>query len=202
MPVSFPDLLTLLRIVLSPLFLVMFLSADATTKQLSLVVFLIAALTDWYDGWVARRYGYFSRWGKFLDPLADKILAASALFAFVLLNLVDGWMVWVIVFRDILITALRSYAEYKGKPVITSLSAKTKTFGLYISLYYILLLHVASFVPSISARYQNEIHQLLHPQVLFGMMLVVTIATTWTGFVYLIENRKTLRELFEPRNVL
>ena len=75
------------------------------------MVYVVAALTDWYDGWVARKYGYVSRWGKFLDPLADKILAAAALFSFVALNLVDGWMVWIVVVRDFLITGLRSYAE-------------------------------------------------------------------------------------------
>ena len=199
---TFPDALTYLRIVLSPVFLALFLSSDASLKQISLAVFFIAALTDWYDGWVARKYGYFSRWGKFLDPLADKILVSAALVAFVLLNLVDAWMVWIIVIRDVIITVLRTYAEYKDKPVVTSMSAKTKTFGLYIAVYYTLLLYVGKNIPAVYNWNQPLIDQLLHPKVLFGMMLVVTIATAWTGIVYIFENWKTLRELFETRSVL
>jgi len=178
----------------------MVLSESAVLKQYSLLVFFVAALTDWYDGFVARRYGYSSRWGKFIDPLADKILIAVALFAFVSLHLIDAWFMWLIIARDLIITLLRSYAEYKGKPVITSLSAKTKTFGLYIAVYYTLLLYVGKNIPSIHHTFRNEIENLLHPQVLFGMMLVVTFATTWTGIVYIYENWKILRELFYARN--
>src|ERR1041385_3561530 len=92
---SLPNSLTLLRIILTPLFLALFLSDSSFSKQLSLVVFIVAALTDWYDGWVARKYGYITRWGKFLDPLADKILSSATLFSFVFLGLVDAWMVWI-----------------------------------------------------------------------------------------------------------
>jgi len=194
--VSLPDQLTYLRIILSPIFYAMFLSESVALKQYSLLVFFVAAITDWYDGFIARRYGYSSRWGKFIDPLADKILITFALFAFVSLQLIDAWFVWLIVTRDFIITLLRSYAEYKGKPVITSLSAKTKTFGLYIAVYYTLLLYVGKYIPSLHQSFRNEIENLLHPQVLFGMMLVVTIATTWTGVVYIYENWKILRELF------
>ena len=193
---SLPDQLTYLRIILSPIFYAMFLSESVALKQYSLLVFFVAAITDWYDGFIARRYGYSSRWGKFIDPLADKILITFALFAFVSLQLIDAWFVWLIVTRDFIITLLRSYAEYKGKPVITSLSAKTKTFGLYIAVYYTLLLYVGKYIPSLHQSFRNEIENLLHPQVLFGMMLVVTIATTWTGVVYIYENWKILRELF------
>src|SRR6266850_7243151 len=103
---SIPNSLTVLRILLTPLFLILLFSESSFLKQLALLVYIVAALTDWYDGWVARRYGYVTRWGKFLDPLADKILAAAALFAFVCLKLVDAWMVWVIIARDLIITSL------------------------------------------------------------------------------------------------
>ncbi|MBI4535095.1 MAG: CDP-alcohol phosphatidyltransferase family protein, partial [Ignavibacteriae bacterium] len=83
---NLPNQLTLLRVVLTPVFVVMLLSTSSLQKQISLVVFIIAALTDWYDGWVARKLGYISRWGKFLDPLADKILSSSALLAYVYLG--------------------------------------------------------------------------------------------------------------------
>ena len=133
---------------------------------------------------------------KFLDPLADKILSSSALFAFVILGLIDAWMVWVIVIRDFLITGLRSYAEYKDQPIITSKTAQAKTFGEFVVIYYILILYVASKVTLFQKDYGSIIEYLMQPQVLFGMMLLVTLSTIGTGIMYLFDNRKFLRELY------
>ncbi len=191
-----PNQLTLLRILLSPVFAYLILSDSSLNRQLSLIVFIIAALTDWYDGWIARKMGHISRWGKFLDPLADKIFSSVALLVFVALGLVDAWMVWIVIVRDFLITGLRSYAEYKDEPIITSKSAQAKTFGQFVVIYYILILYVARSVPFIYSEWGGTIDTLMHPQVLFGMMLVVTLSTVGTGIAYLFDNRKFLRELY------
>jgi len=193
---SIPNSLTIFRILLTPVFVLLLFAESSFLKQISLVVYIVAALTDWYDGWVARKYGYVSRWGQFLDPLADKILALTALFSFVHLNLIDGWMVWIIAVRDVIITGLRSYAEWNDKPVVTSKSAQAKTFGEFIAIYYILILYVGSNVPVIRVDFKNLIETLMHPQVLFGMMLLVTISTFGTGIMYLIDNRKLIQELY------
>jgi CDP-diacylglycerol--glycerol-3-phosphate 3-phosphatidyltransferase len=189
---SLPNQLTLLRVILTPVFVALLLSDSSVHKQLSLVVFVIAALTDWYDGWIARKLGYISRWGKFLDPLADKILSSAALIAFASLGLVDGWMVWIIVVRDFLITGLRIYAEYRGQPVVTTKGAQAKTFGEFVVIYYILILYVARSVPVVYERFGPTIDDLMHPQVLFGMMLLVTLSTVGTGVAYLFANRKKI----------
>lgn len=193
--ITLPNSLTFLRILLTPVFLVLLFSESSFWRQISLVVYIVAALTDWYDGWVARRYGYVSRWGQFFDPLADKVLAAAALFAFVYLGLVDGWMVWVIVVRDFLITWLRTLAEYKGQPIITSRTAQAKTFGQFVVIYYILILYVAKSVPFIHQQFGDIIATLLDPPVLFGMMLVVTLSNVGTGILYLFDNRRFLEDL-------
>lgn len=198
--ITLPNSLTFLRIVLTPLFLVLFISDSALNKQISLLVFIIAALTDWYDGWVARKWGYVSRFGVFLDPLADKILSSAAIISFAALGLIDAWMVWIIVFRDILITTLRSIAEFKDQPVVTSSTAKTKTFIQYVIIYYILILYVAKTIPHLdknSPDLYNLVDNLLHPQVLFGMMLLVTFLTIWTGITYVYSNRKFIKSLYE-----
>lgn len=194
---NLPNQLTLLRIVLTPVFVVLLLSESPIYLQLSLAVFIIAALTDWYDGWIARRLGHVSRWGKFLDPLADKVLSSAALLAYVALDLVDGWMVWIVIFRDFLITGLRSYAEYKDEPIVTSRGAQAKTFGEFVVIYYILILFVARSIPSVYADFGGWIDALMHRQVLFGMMLLVTLSTVGTGIAYLFDNRKFLRALYE-----
>ncbi len=194
---NLPNQLTILRVVLTPVFVVLLLSGESLYLQLSLVVFIFAAVTDWYDGWIARKMGNISRWGKFLDPLADKILSAATLLSFVALGLVDAWMVWVIIFRDFLITGLRTYAEYRGEPIVTSRGAQAKTFGEFVVIYYILILYVGRSAPSVYDRFGPTIDTLMHPLVLFGMMLLVTISTVGTGVVYLFDNRKFLRELYD-----
>ncbi len=193
---SLPNQLTLLRILLTPVFAYLILSESSLNRQLSLIVFVIAALTDWYDGWIARKMGYTSRWGMFLDPLADKILSSAALLVYVGLGLVDAWMVWTVIVRDFIITGLRSYAEYKNRPIITSKGAQAKTFGQFVVIYYILILYVARSVPFIYSEWGGAIDTLMHPQVLFGMMLVVTLSTVGTGVAYLFDNRAFLREMY------
>jgi len=193
---TLPNQLTLLRILLTPVFAYLLLSESSLNRQLSLLLFIVAALTDWYDGWFARKFGDTSRWGKFLDPLADKILSSVALLVYVQLGLVDGWMVWIVIIRDFLITGLRSYAEYKDQPIVTSKTAQAKTFGQFVVIYYILILYVARSVPLIYSEWGGTIVTLMHPLVLFGMMLTVTLSTVGTGIAYLFDNRKFLRELY------
>jgi CDP-diacylglycerol---glycerol-3-phosphate 3-phosphatidyltransferase len=195
-----PNQLTFLRIILTPVFLVFLLSSHPVMLQWSLAIFIFAAITDWYDGWLARRWGYVTRWGAFLDPLADKVLTSATLLAYASLGLVAGWMVWIIVIRDAVITILRSYAEYKGKPVDTSKLAKTKTFAQYILIYYLLIFYVAQNTPSVEERFSGLIKTLLNYSFIYAAMVMITGITLWTGVVYIIDNWKTIRELYESPN--
>jgi CDP-diacylglycerol--glycerol-3-phosphate 3-phosphatidyltransferase len=194
-----PNQLTFLRMILTPVFIFFLLSSNLTLRQVSVVVFAIAMLTDWYDGWVARKWGYVTRWGSFLDPLADKIFASAALFAFAVLNLLPAWTVWVIVGRDFAITFLRSYCEFKGKPFQTKRFAKTKTFLQFLLISYVLLLYVARTTESFRDQLPL-IEQLLAPTLLYSLMVVVTAVTLWTGVLYVIENWSILRELYAFTN--
>jgi CDP-diacylglycerol--glycerol-3-phosphate 3-phosphatidyltransferase len=194
---TLPNQLTLLRILLTPVFVLLLMSGSSLYLQLSLVVFVVAALTDWYDGWIARKMGHSSRWGKFLDPLADKILSSSALLTFVGLNLVDAWMVWIVIVRDFLITGLRSYAEYLDRPIVTTRGAQAKTFGQFVVIYYILILYIGRSISPVYQEFGPTIDTLMHPKVLFGMMLLVTLTTAGTGIAYIFDNRKVLRELYD-----
>lgn len=197
---SLPNQLTFLRILLTPVFVILLFSSDPTMLQWSLAVLIFAAITDWYDGWLARRWGYVTRWGVFFDPLADKVVTSGALFAYLYLGLVPGWTVWVIVIRDIFITLLRSYAEYKSKPVDTSKLAKTKTFVQFVIIYYLLILYVGQNTPYIHERFGELIHILLNYSLVYSMMVIVTAITLWTGIVYIIDNRKIIRELYDFSN--
>jgi CDP-diacylglycerol---glycerol-3-phosphate 3-phosphatidyltransferase len=195
-----PNQLTFLRILLTPVFLVFLLSSNSILRQWSLAVFTLAAFTDWYDGWLARRWGYVTRWGAFLDPLADKVLTSAALLAYSYLGLISSWMVWIIVIRDAIITMLRSYAEYKGKPVDTSKLAKTKTFAQYVLIYYILIFYIAQNTPSLEEDFGGFIAIVMNHSFIFSAMVIITGITLWTGIVYIIDNWKTIRELYESSN--
>jgi CDP-diacylglycerol--glycerol-3-phosphate 3-phosphatidyltransferase len=194
---NLPNQLTLLRVALTPVFVVLLMSGSPGQLQFSLVVYVIAAITDWYDGWAARKLGTITRWGKFLDPLADKILSSAAMLAFVGLGLIDGWMVWIVIVRDFIMTFLRAYAEYRDEPIVTSKGAQAKTFGQFVIIYYILILYVARSVPAIAEQWGGTIDDLMHPQVLFGMMLLVTLTAVGTMLAYFFDNRKILRGLYD-----
>jgi len=195
-----PNQLTFLRILLTPVFLVFLLSSNLILRPWSLTIFILAAITDWYDGWLARRWGYVTTWGAFLDPLADKVLTSAALLAYSHLGLVSGWMVWIIVIRDAIITVLRSYAEFKGKPVDTSKLAKVKTFAQYVLIYYLLIFYVAQNTPSIEEQFGGIIKLLLNDSFIYSSMVIITGITLWTGIIYIIDNLKTIRELYESPN--
>ena len=190
--------MTLLRIVLTPLFLILLFSSNSVLRQWSIVVFIATAFTDWYDGWLARRWGYVSRWGAFFDPLADKVVTSAALIAFQILGLIPGWTAWTIVIRDIVITVLRTYAEYKGNPVDTSKLAKTKTFGQFVVIYYILFFYIGQGMPALNDRFGPFIRSMLDHTLVYGLMVVITFITLWTGITYIIDNWRIIRELYGP----
>ena len=195
-----PNQLTVLRIILTPIFIVLFLSDDPLLIQISLGVFLAAALTDWYDGWLARKFNYITEWGKFMDPLADKILTSTAFFGFVSLGILEFWMVLVIVIRDFLITLLRAYADYRKISFTTSNLAKWKTFSQMFFLYYLLILYTLRTVPSLNQSYASLFASLLNQGLIFWIMLAVTLFTFITGITYLFSNRFLIKALFTRAN--
>ena len=107
---------------------------------MALMIFIVASITDAYDGYYARKYNEITTEGKFLDPLADKILVSSAFISFALLGIIDFWMVGIIVFRDLFVTGLRMAMEQKGRTMVTSLVAKLKTSAQMIIITFILLI--------------------------------------------------------------
>ncbi len=190
-----PNQLTTLRILLTPVFLVLFLSGNPTYIQISIVVYLIAAITDWYDGWLARKFNYITEWGKFLDPLADKILTTAAFFAFASNGMIEYWMVWVVVFRDVFVTSFRIYAEFKKDTIRTSKSAKAKTFIQMIFIYYLLIVSVVKTFPSFYTTNKTVIDMFSDQRFIYYSMFFVTILTAFTALRYIIQNRALIKRL-------
>jgi CDP-diacylglycerol--glycerol-3-phosphate 3-phosphatidyltransferase len=195
-----PNQLTVLRIILTPVFFVLFLSNLPVLRQISLIIFIIAALTDWYDGWLARKFNYITSWGKFWDPLADKILTSSAFLAFVFIKVIPFWMVFIIIIRDFSITGLRAYADYKGHSFPTSRYAKWKTFIQMTFLYYILLVYICQSFNSIYSGNERIFAVLLNPGFIYYTMLAVTIITFHSGVTYLYRGRHLILNLIKNEN--
>jgi CDP-diacylglycerol--glycerol-3-phosphate 3-phosphatidyltransferase len=191
-----PNQLTVLRIILTPFFLFFFLSENPLFKQISIGIFIIAALTDWYDGWLARKFNYITNWGKFWDPLADKILTSTAFIGFVILGVLQLWMVIIILLRDFIITILRAYADYKGTSFPTSNYAKWKTFIQMAFLYYLLLIYTAVNSIQIYNGYEKIFAMLMDGNFIYYTMLFITAITLHSGVTYLIKNRHLILRLF------
>ena len=191
MKLTVPNQLTILRIILTPIFLYFFLQNTMEYKLIGTIIFMFAAATDWYDGYVARKFNVITRWGQFMDPLADKILISAALCVFAYLGYIYWWMVIVIVVRDFFITFLRLFALHLGKSIVTSYFAKWKTM---VQMTAVIVLIIYLNFPN------ADIYQLdsLPPSYTHWTsltFLVVTVLTFATGIQYLIENRGHLVEL-------
>jgi CDP-diacylglycerol--glycerol-3-phosphate 3-phosphatidyltransferase len=192
---NLPNKLTIARIALSPVFMALILIDDTRAKLASLIVFVVAALTDLGDGYFARRTGRITGFGKFMDPLADKILASTALISLVALGYVRGWMVIVIVGREFLITGVRSMAAYRGMLIVPSFWARIKTVLQMLTIGVILLFVYlkAMLVPLGYDWVIFESHMtILVFDVLTGITMVVTVAT---GIDYLVRHAALLKNV-------
>ena len=134
MPLNLPNLLTWLRIILIPLFVGIFYFekswVSASDQNLvATVIFIAAAITDWLDGWIARKFNQMSAFGAFLDPVADKLMVAAALIILVQLGRVDAIIALIIIGREIAISALREWMAKLGdtKSIAVSFLGKLKT---------------------------------------------------------------------------
>lgn len=197
-----PNQLTIIRIILTPIFLYLFLSSNPLLIQISLGIFFVAALTDWYDGWLARKFNYITDWGKFWDPLADKILTSTAFLGFVFVGLLPLWMVLLIIIRDLVITLLRVFAESRGYNFITTYYAKWKTLLQMVFLYYLLLLYVGMNTKEVYVENKNLFALLSNQILIYFIMLVITIITVHSGITYLIKNKHLISKLFNETNKL
>ena len=159
-----PNILSLARIILTPLFIILLLFADfKMAKVFALLVFAIAAITDAYDGYLARKYNQITPEGKFLDPLADKILVLSAFISFAFIIIIDFWMVGIIIFRDLFVTGLRFIISGRGFEFVTLKLSKYKTaFQLTIIILTLIFISIEGldtnvFIPNDNDKCGNDV---------------------------------------------
>ncbi|SHK11654.1 CDP-diacylglycerol--glycerol-3-phosphate 3-phosphatidyltransferase [Rhodothermus profundi] len=178
-----PNALTIARIVLTPVLLVLLLSGTFTGQLAALGLFVAAAISDYLDGKLARSFRARSRLGQFLDPFADKVLVLGTFvcLAILLPHQIPWWAVGIIAGRDLLVTALRTWAEARGQSLRTLPLAKTKTTVQLVFLIGMLLLLVLRQMPGTPGMYAL---QLLEGPVPRLFLLGLVALTVLTGFWY------------------
>ena len=175
--------LTISRICLIPVFVLAALFECAVAKWVCFAVFVIASLTDYVDGRIARKYNMISAFGKFLDPLADKLLVTAALCVFVGNGLVSVWVLFIITVREFAVTGIRLVAAADGTVIAASMWGKIKTVLQLVVISLMLL-------PVDTGIYINLVGTLCIADILIYAVCVVTMLS---GIDYLIKNVSVLK---------
>ena len=142
MKMNLPNKLTLLRVIMVPFFVAALLYQNGTyppARWLSLALFLIASFTDFLDGYIARKYHLITNFGKFMDPLADKLLVCSALICFVALQDLNPWITLAVIAREFIISGFRLVAAERGIVIAAGIWGKLKTVCQMIFIVLMLL---------------------------------------------------------------
>ncbi|MDP4153507.1 MAG: CDP-diacylglycerol--glycerol-3-phosphate 3-phosphatidyltransferase [Bacillota bacterium] len=176
---NLPNKISIGRIILVPIFL-LFLMYDFVpySRVVSLIVFTLAAMSDSIDGYVARKYNLVTTMGKFLDPLADKLLIAAALIGLVQLGLCNVWFAVIIIAREFIVTSLRIVAISKSVVIAASSWGKIKTT---MQILAIIIVIIADYV---SAPFEIGVY----------VLLAATLVTAYSGYDYLKNNWSVIGE--------
>ncbi len=187
--------ITISRILLTFVFMFLLFCRGFWPKLVSLIIFFLAALTDFFDGWLAHKKNMSTDFGKLMDPFADKILILAAFAAFVQMQLIEAWMFVVILARELLVTSLRLFALLnKGKVLAASRSGKHKTasqmFTAFTILFFIVFKEAMLRYFTWNPNWEN-----LFRQAIYALMYITVALTIYSGIAYMWKNRKIITSL-------
>jgi CDP-diacylglycerol---glycerol-3-phosphate 3-phosphatidyltransferase len=194
---NLPNKLTLGRALISPVFMALLLYDNVYSRYAALSVFLLASLTDLLDGYLARRNGQQTGFGKIMDPIADKLLIAVALVAFVALRLSSVWMVMVIIVREFLIMGLRTLVAYRGHIMESSSLAKLKTSSQMLAVLAVLLFLCYRDTLAVAGTRLPDYQLSGYVSMLDGLIFLAMLLTVVSGLDYLIKSRWLILGLFK-----
>lgn len=177
---NLPNKLTLFRILLIPIFIIVMMLNLPNKFLIACMIFIVASVTDAMDGHIARKYNLVTDFGKFMDPLADKLLVISALTTMIEYDLVAAWMVIIIVARELTVSILRAIAAADGKVIAASSGGKLKTISQMIAIVILLL----------GAHTGN----LVFLNIGKVTILIATLLTLYSGWEYVYKNRNLFME--------
>lgn len=203
---NLPNKLTVLRLILVPVFMIFTIVDNVWMRFFALVIFIAASLTDLFDGYLARKYGEVTDFGKFLDPLADKFLITAAFVCFVGMRElhVPAWMVVLIIGREFMITGLRTLAASKGIVIAADRAGKFKTTSQITAVIIILIIlctnslleHNYNLTPALLTEMPGSSSVLgsALSWSSYWIVFITTILTLVSGLSYLYKHRQLLRQ--------
>lgn len=183
--------ITMVRILMIPFFIYFALQYDKTSLIIALVLFCLASVTDFLDGYIARKYNQVTDFGKFVDPLADKLLVTAALLIFIEKGIFPAWMVFTVLAREFIITSLRNVAAAKGKVLAASWTGKVKTCvqiaGIIIDFFVLIIISNRDINELLSSQFIPN--DGLNPILVTNIVAwVVTLVTIYAGIDYMVKN--------------
>ena len=170
--------ITIFRVICIPVFIVLMYMDGAAARSGALAVFVIASLSDFLDGYIARHYNQVSNFRKFMDPLADKILVITAMLLFVESGRMPGWVLALVVAREFAVSGLRLVAVEQGRVIAAAKSGKIKTASTMVCIILMLLIGVPYSAPDYLGMVCNA---------------VILLTTLYSGIEYFIVNRDVLK---------
>ncbi|MBP7791870.1 MAG: CDP-diacylglycerol--glycerol-3-phosphate 3-phosphatidyltransferase [Candidatus Goldbacteria bacterium] len=195
-----PNRLTIFRMIIIVAFIPILLHNTMISSYLALFLFIIAAISDFVDGYIARKYNVVSTFGKVMDPLADKIMDLSAMLCFVQLDFIPAWMVIIIIGREFLVSGIRILAADEGRIIVASNWGKTKTVIEIISIIAILFLMCTNH----TIDYYHFSRQIFHEEALtefvllkvipYVLMFIVAAISLVSGLEYFFKNKYLLEK--------
>lgn len=195
---NLPNKLTLSRIILVPFFVASLLINFPFHTAVALIIFVVAIFTDMFDGKIARSRGLVTDFGKFADPLADKILVLSALLCFVQTGWCDCIAVIIVLFREFSVTSIRLVAASKGKVVAANIFGKIKTVTQFVAIIAVLLMQFLIELFTVTSAF--SVDTILYLQ---GIFTVVSLCLIWistimalvSGVIYIVQNKQFIADM-------
>ena len=190
---NLPNKLTVARILLVPFFVAALLIDFPLNNLVALALFGAASLTDMFDGKIARKHGLITDFGKFADPLADKILVISALLCFVQLGLCDCVAVIIVLFREFVVTSIRLIAAAKGKVIAANMWGKVKTVTQIVAIVCVLAMQTVLDLGGLGVQLPAALPSVF---TVIGevLMWISTFFAVLSGVVYVAQNRQFISE--------
>lgn len=178
---NLPNKLTVLRVLAIPAVVALLLVNTPVCRGAATALFILACLTDWLDGYIARKQGIVTVFGKFLDPVADKLLVLSTMIALTGLNQLPAWVSVTVLFRELMVDGLRLIAVQKGVVIAAGKLGKIKTVSQMVLVLVVLL----------------NIPALKDLRIDWALIAVAVVMTVWSGVDYFLKNRAVFAETYD-----
>ncbi len=178
---NLPNKLTILRVLAIPVIVVLLLLDTGAFRSAAIVLFVFACMTDWLDGYIARKQGIVTVFGKFLDPVADKLLVLSTMITLSGLGQLPAWVCVVVLFRELMVDGLRLIAVQKGVVIAAGKLGKIKTVSQMVLVLVVLL-----NIPALKDLWIDWV-----------LIAFAVLMTVWSGVDYFLKNRAVFAETYD-----